>query len=156
MLAKYKRRKPGVYLYRTFRHMRPGTEWGYAGKSRNLDARALCHAGTCHHVDCLEKFWHDLIVFRWTLRLPWWLGWDWITLSLETLLILVTGPRYNWQKNPWSHKVGPRGQAQQRAQRDLYPRVQSAYRKTTLAYNLISMFGIIIILVGIGGYVWTR
>jgi len=157
LFARYRRRRPGVYLYRTFRHMKPGTEWGYAGKSRDLDIRKRCHAGTCgRHPNHLEKPWYDLVVSRRELRLPWWLGWDWITLSLETLLILAIRPRYNWQKNPRPGKVGPRTQAAQRAARDRARDVQLLMQRSTVAYGALKVLGIAIILVGIGGYWWSR
>ena len=155
-LRSLKRRRPGVYAYRTRRHLGAGTEWGYVGKSRNLATRDRCHHGTCHH-PCPAKSWIDLEVPRYTIPLPWWLGFDFITLSLETLVILALLPRYNWQKNPRKDKVGPRGQLEQRAERDLQPasylaKVQ-ARRVADLAVRALAL---IMIVVGIGGYLWTR
>jgi excinuclease UvrABC nuclease subunit len=155
-LRSLKRRRPGVYAYRTRRHLGAGTEWGYVGKARNLATRDKCHHGTCHH-HCVIKPWMDLEVRRYAIRLPWWLGFDFITLSLETLVILALQPRYNWQKNPRRSKVGPRGQATQRLERDLRPasyraRVQ-AQRLTNIAVRTLA---VVIIFGGIGGYLWTR
>lgn len=155
-LARVKRRRPGIYAYRTFRHMAPGTEWGYVGKSRDLVSRGRDHAGTGRWGHA-AKDWHDLVVRRYTLRLPWWLGWDWITLSLETLAILLLRPRYNWQKNPYAKKAGPREQKLQRRARELYPKTQQTWQQMTAAYAGVRLLGIIIILVGIGGYfAWGR
>jgi len=120
LFKRARRRTPGIYLYRTRRHMRRGTEWGYVGKSNHLALRADCHEGRCtRHAGCAGgKPWADLIVWYRKLQLPWWLGWQPVTLSLETLVILALRPRYNWQKNPRRSKVPPRIQQLQRAARD--------------------------------------
>ena len=92
-----------------------------------------------------------------TLRLPWWLGWDWVLLPLETVAIALLMPRYNWQKNPRPGKVGPRDQALQRRQRDLAP--ASYHRRVQLAKLLdyVTMAsGVLVILAGFGGWLWTR
>lgn len=154
-----KRRKPGVYVYRTRRHLAPWrTEWGYAGKSRNLNIRHTCHAGTCGlHQGCKQKPWFDLITRRYTIRLPWWLGWDWITLSMETLLIWLLRPRYNIQKNPSRHKVAVRIQQVQRQVRLSQPATYRAKVMLTQAASVAIIFtAISMVLIGIGGYLWNR
>lgn len=114
-LRRVRRRKPGVYAYRTDRHQKAGREWGYVGESLHLSLRALCHEGRCHHQGCPPKPWLDLRPRRFVLiRLPWWLGFSWITRSLETLVIQTLRPRYNWAKNTRADKVGPRSQHAQR------------------------------------------
>ena len=120
LFPKARRRTPGVYWYRTYRHQRRGTEWGYVGKSNHLARRADCHEGRCtRHPGCHGgKPWSDLVVSYGCLRLPWWLGWQPVTLSLETLIIGVLRPRYNWQKNPRRTKIPPSVQKRQRAVRD--------------------------------------
>lgn len=159
-LRRMKRRRPGVYAYRTDRHLAPGREWGYVGKARNLATRALCHQGRCHHVTgCDAKPWLDLRPRRYTVvALPWWLGFDFITLPLETLVILALRPRYNWQKNPRSGKVGPRTQALQRAERDL-ARLQelpaAAVRRSHLDM-LVRVAGVLLVVVGLAGWLVTR
>lgn len=158
-LRSLKRRRPGVYAYRTRRHLSPWrTEWGYVGKARNLATRDRCHHGTCHHTSgCIEKPWIDLVVYRWTIRLPWWLGFDWITLSLETLVILWLRPRYNWQKNPRPDKAGPRTQKAERLYRDSAPASYRARVERIKFMNAaIRVVGLLIIMTGIGGYLWTR
>jgi hypothetical protein len=109
LFRKARRRHPGVYVYLTRRHLRRGVEVGYVGKSNHLALRKVQHE---------SKPWADLVVGYHALRLPWWLGWQWVTLSLETLVILALRPRYNWQKNPRRSKVGPRVQVLQREARD--------------------------------------
>lgn len=110
LFRKARRRHPGVYVYLTRRHLRRGVEVGYVGKSNHLALRKVQHE---------SKPWADLVVGYRALRLPWWLGWQWVTLSLETLVILVLRPRYNWQKNPRRSKAGPRVQLLQRQARDV-------------------------------------
>lgn len=146
---KVRRRQPGIYAYRTRRHLRPGTEWGYVGKSNRLDLRDGQHA---------DKPWQDLKVRRLILiRLPWWLGWDWVLLPLETLVILALLPRYNWQKNPRPGKVGPLNQKLQRYERDTAP---ASYRAKVAAthYGTYALRGVAILMIitGLGGYLWNR
>lgn len=158
-LRSVKRRKPGVYAYRTRRHFNPRrSEWGYVGKSRNLDMRDRCHAGACgRHAGCTEKPWWDLKKRRYVIRLPWWLGWDWLTLSLETLLILALKPRYNIAKNPWPGKL-PR--AKQLAQRLVRDHSTSSYQAMLVVQPwidwIVRITAMIIIAAGIGSYLWSR
>lgn len=131
-LRRVRRREAGVYAYRTDRHLRRGREWAYVGESLHLAQREKDHAGVgryahragqcpsyprpCSH---MAKRWMDLRPRRYVLvRLPWFLAFSWITRSIETVLILMLRPRYNWAKNPRAGKVGPRGQAAQRQLRD--------------------------------------
>lgn len=158
-LATWKRRyaHAGVYLYRTRRHMRPGTEWGYAGKSRNLRLRDDCHRGLCtRHPGCAGgKPWSDLVVRRHALELPWWLGFDWITLSLETALIFITRPRYNVQKNPRWNKV-PKGlQMAQRRARELCPSTQDRWQDWSRVYLAARVAGTLCLIAG-GVDLWSR
>jgi hypothetical protein len=158
LVRRWKRRKPGVYLYRTWRHLQPTrSEWGYGGKARDLDVRKKCHLGTCHHKGCTEKGWADLIIRRYTLQLPWWLGFDWITLSLETLLISVFRPRYNWQKNPRRSKVGPREQLVQRREREMRPASYTTkVRVARIGYIFTRVLGLALVLTGAIGWWVTR
>jgi len=160
MFTTWKRRyaHAGIYLYRTRRHMRPGTEWGYAGKSRNMRLRDQCHRGECtRHPGCAGgKPWSDLVIRRHTLELPWWLGFDWITLSLETALILVTRPRYNIQKNPRWNKV-PKGlQLAQRRARELCPSKQESWQDWSFTYAMVKWAGAAMIVAGLAGTWFTR
>lgn len=118
LFRKARRRRPGVYAYRTRKHLRRGVEWGYVGESTNLPLRAKCHAGTCRHATCAEKPWYDLKVGYWELRLPWWLGWKWVLRSIETILIVVLRPRYNVAKNRRRGRVPLSVAKVQRANRD--------------------------------------
>jgi hypothetical protein len=161
-LQRMKRRKPGVYAYRTDRNLRPGREWGYVGKARDLDVRDRCHNGRCHHATgCAPKPWLDLRPKRYSIELPWWLGFDFITLSLETLVILVLRPRYNWQKNPRAGKVGPRTQAVQRAERDALRALGEGHTETWSAPGVavgraLQVLGAAVVLVGLVGWLVTR
>lgn len=156
-LRRLKRRKPGVYWYRTRRHLNPmRKETGYVGKARDLDVREKCHEGRCHHKGCAPKPWLDLVVRRRTIRLPWWLGFDFITLSLETLVILVLRPRYNVQKNPRPGKVGLREQAAQRRERDA---LDAGYRAKVVTAQVLDvalrLAGMILVLAGAIGWAVT-
>lgn len=142
---KVRSRKPGIYAYVTQEHLRPWRkEIGYVGKSNRLDLRDGQHK---------DKRWYDLVVRRYTLRLPWWLGWDWVLLPLETIAIVLLLPRYNWQKNPRPGKVGPRDQELQRQQRDMAP--ASYHRRVQLSRLLDYVYrtaGVLIILAGLTGW----
>jgi len=156
-LARLKRRTPGIYAYRTRRHDNPfRTQWGYVGESWHLDARDRDHAGT-GRFNVAQKPWYDLVVRRYTLRLPWWLGWKWVIRSLETLAILLLNPRYNWKKNPRKSKAGPRLQAIERSVRDqLDPGYQAQIKVRRVLDIVIRAGATLMIIIGIGGYLWTR
>jgi hypothetical protein len=160
-LRRMKRRKPGIYVYVTWQHLRPTRrEFGYGGKARDLGVRGKCHLGLCHHPACRAagaKPWMDLVIRRYTLRLPWWLGFDWITLSLETLMIWVLRPRYNDQKNPRRNRVRKFEQLSQRRERDARPPAYVAKirvrRFLDLAMISVSM---LLIVTGAVGFLVTR
>jgi hypothetical protein len=160
LFPRARRRHPGVYWYRTRRHLKRGTEWGYVGKSNHLILRADCHEGRCtRHPACAGgKPWSDLIVRRGQLELPWWLGWQWITLSLETAVIFALRPRYNWQKNPRRSKVPPRIQVMQRAARDraIAPDWASIYLRRSYLDLAVRAAGVLIILTSLTGWWLNR
>lgn len=159
LFRRARRRTPGIYVFRTRRHARRGTEWGYAGKSNHLALRRGCHVGTCtRHEGCKGgKPWADLIVRYWSLRLPWWLGWQWVTLSLETIVIAILRPRYNIQKNPRRSKVPASVQVLQRAARD---RAAMAGHPMRLGASPIDLFircaAVAIMVTGAVGWLLTR
>lgn len=142
-------RKPGIYAYRTWKHANPTVaEWGYVGLSNRLDLRDGQHA---------TKPWYDLKIRRYTLRLPWWLGWRWALAPLETIAILLLAPRYNWAKNPYPHKVGPARQRLQREQREGYGGPYAArVQQWRFALRATRLAGVACIVFGIGGFLWTR
>lgn len=157
LFPKARRRKPGLYAYRTRRHLRRGTQWGYAGYSTNLPLRYKCHAGTCVHAGCQEKPWYDLKAAYFELRLPWWLGWHWLLKSLEAVMILVLRPRYNDQKNPRRSKVRPRQQQVQRSIRNLRATLP---RPIPLKRSPVDLFfritGAALVLAPLAGFLLTR
>jgi len=158
LFPRARRRSPGIYWYRTRRHLRRGTEWGYVGKSNHLALRADCHEGRCtRHPACAGgKPWSDLIVRRRSLELPWWLGWQWVTLSLETGLIFALRPRYNWQKNPRRSKVPYRIQQMERAARESARRWGDIEHEPHGVSTLITLTAIAMIVAGIVGTLATR
>lgn len=148
-----KRRKPGIYVFRTRRHRASGTEWGYVGKSRNLAARRRDHEGTGAW-GAAAKPWIDLVTSYRALRLPWWLGWGWVLSPLEAATIVILRPRYNWLLNPRRSKVGPQRQAEQRRERELYgggPTVVS--RITDVAVRVLAAA---LVLGGLAGWLVVR
>lgn len=149
LFPRARRRRPGIYLYRTRRHSGWGTEWGYGGKSNHLPLRAAQHAAT--------SSWFDLVVWRGQWRLPWWLGWQWVTLSLETIMILVVRPRYNVQKNPRRNKVNKALQASQRIARDA-ARASGVRRERSLfsVDLVVRAAAVLMILTGLSGYFLNR
>jgi hypothetical protein len=175
IIKKWKRRKPGVYAWRTDRHRnRARREWGYVGESVNIAMRDRCHLGTCGHKPkvqhvgaativsgrgCYAKPWTDLRPVRHTIiRLPWWLGFKWVLRPLETLVILALAPRYNWQKNAWNpRRVPPSTQAAQRAERN---GAGPAYRAKAQAARALGIAlraaGALFLLAGLSGYLITR
>jgi hypothetical protein len=117
-----RRRRPGIYGYRTRKHgKRFRTEWGYIGKSTYPDMRDKCHQGMCIHEGHEQKPWYDLTSRqRILIRLPWFMGWDFILLPLEWVVIQILRPRYNVTgnlRNP--RRVPLKVQALQRAARDV-------------------------------------
>lgn len=147
LFPKARRRHPGVYVFRTRRHFGWGTEVGYVGKSNHLALRKLQHA---------DKPWADLVIGYHALRLPWWLGWQWITLSIETIVIVILRPRYNWQKNPRRSKVGPRDQMLQRAARDRSRRLDLDNVSAHLTDLVFRFGGAAVIVTGLLGWFITR
>jgi len=133
---KCKRRRPGIYLVRTDRHLKPGRrENGYVGESVHVEMRGLDHLGRGRYGHA-AKDWADLRT-RWhVLRLPWWLGWKWVLRPLETLAILLTWPRYNDAKNRWNPRRIPRHvQALQRRNRDRLLSDPGLWIRTTTALH---------------------
>lgn len=176
VIKKWKRRKPGVYAWRTDRHLnRSRREWGYVGESVNIGMRDRCHLGTCGHRPavqqiagggtltsgrgCVAKPWTDLRPVRYTIvRLPWWLGFKWVLRPLETLVILLLAPRYNWQKNAWNpRRVPPSTQNAQRGQRDGAGPAYHAKVQAARALGIVlRVLGVLLILAGLSGYLITR
>ena len=160
LIRKWRRRRPGIYAWRTDRHTDPARrEWGYVGESVNIALRDRCHLGACRRTGHLAKPWTDLRPRRHTIiRLPWWLGWKWVLRPLETLVILVLAPRYNYAKNGWNpRRVTPVRQAAQRHDRDTWP---ASYRaKVTVARlgrRALQISGVLCIGAGLIGALLAR
>lgn len=160
VIKKWKRRRPGVYAWRTDRHSNPGRrEWAYVGESVHVGLRDRCHLGTCRHRTCQNKPWTDLRPVRYTIiPLPWWMGWKWVLRPLETLVILALAPRYNVNKNRWNpRRIHPVRAAAQRRDRDLWP---GRRRARVAAERLMTVFiratGVMLIVAGIVGTVVTK
>lgn len=117
---KVRRRRGGVYAWRTDRHGVPWLrEWGYAGESVSFAGRRLDHLGRGRYGQP-AKDWSDLNPKQYrVIPLPWWLCWKWVLRPLETLVILLLRPRYNVAKNRWNRRrIPPYLARRQRQQRD--------------------------------------
>jgi hypothetical protein len=130
---KVRRRRGGVYLVRTRRHnLRPRwLQWlgmrenGYVGESVSFHLRQRDHLGQGGHGH-VAKDWSDLDpVWHKVIPLPWWLCWKWVLRPLETLVMLLTAPRYNIAKNHWNPRRITPGRA--RAERLMRDRVRGLY-----------------------------
>ncbi len=162
-----KRRKGGVYLWRTRKHASPTRrENGYVGLTNSFTRRERDHRGKTAYLQedgtvkaATEKPWMDLDAkCHKVIRLPWWLCWGWILGPLETLLILLTWPRYNHAKNLWNPRRVPLGT--QRSQRMLRDGGGLAYRAQVRASvwgrRIIQVLGVAAILAGLVGAYVTR
>jgi hypothetical protein len=131
-LAKVKRRKGGVYLWRVDHHLnRARRVNGYVGETVSFYFRSRQHMGSSHYADgtarragvavkVASQPWSDLNpkMYR-VIKLPWWLCWKWVLRPLETLMILCMWPVYNDSKNRWNPRRIDRGRARvERARRD--------------------------------------
>jgi hypothetical protein len=120
-IKRAKRRKAGIYLARTRKHLAyVRRENGYVGRSNNVPIRKGQHLGQdARHK---PKPWADLDPRWYVLRLPWWLSWKWVQAPLEFLAIKLLLPRYNHQHNMLNPRRVPLSvQARQRATRDARP-----------------------------------
>lgn len=156
LVRKWKHRKPGIYLVRTDRHLRPGRENGYVGRSVNWEIRRKQHLGQdARHA---PKPWTDLRP-RWiVLRMPWWLGWKWVLAPLELLAILVLLPRYNDALNHGNpRRVTLSRAAAQRLARDVGdPWLARKRLAVTWGMYALRGVGVACVLAGFAGYLLTR
>lgn len=113
-LAKVRRRRGGVYLWRVDHHLnRARRVNGYVGETVSFHFRKGQHLGLSHYSNdgvrmtrpqaVAAQPWSDLNpkMYR-VIRLPWWLCWKWVLRPLETAAILLFWPRYNHAKNLWN------------------------------------------------------
>lgn len=164
---KCKRRKGGVYVWRTRKHASPTRrEWGYVGETNSFGRRERDHKGRTAYARSdgtvqatTEKPWMDLDakMYR-VIRLPWWLCWKWVLRPLETLVILLLWPRYNVAKNRWNPRRVPlSGQAAQRRVRDAGGgQYALQVRIARLARMSFQVFGVLLIFMGVIGAVMAR
>lgn len=156
-IAHAKRRRAGIYLVRTRKHLALARrENGYVGRSNNVPIRIKQHLGQDRRHK--PKPWTDLDP-RWlVLRLPWWLSWRWVQAPLEALAIWLLAPRYNHSLNLHNPRRVPlHVQARQRAERDAAPR--GYHVKVVLAgagRTLLLVLGWLTIVAGVGMTVWSN
>jgi len=170
-VAKCRRRRGGVYLWRVDHHLNRSRRInGYVGETVSFYFRARQHMGTSNYafaggkrvttaVKVPAQAWSDLNpVCHKVIKLPWWLCWKWVLRPLETLVILCTWPIYNDAKNRWNPRRIPKDIAKaQRATRDGYG-APYAFR-TAVAHGKRWMFraaGVLVILTGLVGWAVTR
>lgn len=163
--ASCKRRRGGIYLWRTRKHSNPfRRENGYVGLTNSFTRRERDHKGKTAYLRengevqaATEKPWMDLDAkCHKVIRLPWWLCWNWVMQPLETLLILLTWPRYNQAKNYWNpRRVTKARQLAQRQARDAGDLAYRARVRTAVwGRRAIQALGVLCILAGvIGAYV---
>lgn len=116
---KVRRRRGGIYAYRTRKPRGRGRHWGYVGETVSFYFRDKDHMGLGNH-GRLGQPWSDLDPVRYSIiKLPWWLCWKWVLLPLETLVMLCLWPVYNDAKNHWNPRRIPRqGARRMRMRRD--------------------------------------
>jgi hypothetical protein len=153
---KVRRRKGGVYLWRTRKHASPmRRENGYVGESVSFASRSADHMGLGRYGH-KAKDWADLDprMYR-VIPLPWWLCWKWVLRPLETLVILLTWPRYNVAKNKWNpRRIPPYLAKSQRAARDVGGVAYRAQVFTARGIRILTqIMGVALILAGIIGTV---
>jgi hypothetical protein len=172
-VAKCKRRRGGVYLWRVDHHLnRARRVTGYVGETVSFHFRSKQHLGESRFdpitgavvkgkgpgvpmVKVPAQPWSDLNpVMHKVIKLPWWLCWKWALRPLETLVILATWPVYNDAKNRWNPRRIPKAIAKaQRVARDAggyaySARVQLAH----LGRGAAILAGGVLIVIGIYGY----
>lgn len=161
-LGKYRRRKGGVYVWRTRKHAHPfAREWGYVGETTSFKRREQDHKGRNAYqrgdgvvVPTTEKPWMDLDakMYR-VIPLPWWLCWKWVLGPLETLVMLLLWPRYNHKKNLWNpRRISISRQYAQRAARDAAGTAyQWRIRAAVWTRYAVQAMGVVLIVAGLAG-----
>jgi hypothetical protein len=169
---KCRRRKGGVYLWRTRHHHNPlRRETAYVGESVNIYLRSRQHMGRGRfdadgqvitskaQRSAPAQPWSDLDpVCHTVIKLPWWLCWKWVLRPLETLVILATWPRYNDAKNHWNPRRIPKSVAKlERAQRDGRGHVRTlTVRVVSWGRRLTMTAGGLVMLTGVAGWIISR
>lgn len=162
-----KRRRGGIYLWRTRKHAHPTRrENGYVGLTNSFTRRERDHRGKSEYLRedgtvqrATEKPWMDLDAkCHKVIPLPWWLCWRWLLEILETLAILVFWPRYNQAKNYWNpRRVTLARQLTQRANRNMAgPLYRARVQTAVWGRRIVQALGVACILAGIVGALVTR
>lgn len=114
--------KSGVYVYRArkpnavFGLPIIGRHFAYVGETTSLYHRDRQHLLGGGKYDATQKPWSDLKPKRYCISVP---PYKWLLRSVETLVILLTWPVYNDQKNRWNpRRVTLSAAARHRAARD--------------------------------------
>lgn len=114
----------GVYVFRTrrpglFGHVPIlGRHFAYVGESRHVRSRWSQHVIGSVRYNMLPKPWTDLKPSWYFIPIPF--APKWLLLSIETALIALLWPVYNYQKNLWNPRRIPLRSAQrQRGSRDV-------------------------------------
>jgi hypothetical protein len=173
-VAKCRRRKGGVYLWRVDHHRnRMRRVNGYVGETVSFFLRSRQHMGISRFdpvtgqvakngpVKVPAQPWSDLNpVCHQIIRLPWWLCWKWILRPLESLVILVTWPVYNDAKNHWNPRRIPKSVAKaQRAARDAHQGWRTSVTTIgahTVRYVIQGACAVLVIaVVALGAYGWV-
>jgi hypothetical protein len=180
-VAKCRRRKGGVYVWRVDHHLnRARRVTGYVGETVSFHFRKQQHLGMSRFdpatgqvvkaqrgqrgvamVKVPAQPWSDLNpVMHKVIKLPWWLCWKWVLRSLETLVILCTWPVYNDAKNRWNPRRIPKNLAKtQRAARDGQAVSYRHRARVGLAHAgriAVQVAGAALIVVGAYGWMVTR
>jgi hypothetical protein len=179
-VAKCRRRKGGVYLWRVDHHRnRARRVTGYVGETVSFYLRSRQHMGQSRFdpatgavvkaqrgqtgvamVKVPAQPWSDLNpVMHKVIKLPWWLCWKWVLRPLETLVVLCTWPVYNDAKNHWNPRRIPKGVAKaQRASRDEGMASMTYRARIGLAHvarGAVMVAGALLIIVGTYGWIVT-
>lgn len=103
--------KGGVYVYRCrkpgARLRIPVLSWhfAYVGETTSFYHRHVEHVYGGGRYGAVAKSWSDLDPYVWArIPLP---PWKWLLRSVETVVILLTWPVYNHEKNLWNPRRIP-------------------------------------------------
>lgn len=171
-VKKCKRRRGGVYLWRTDKPFnRARRHNAYVGESVSFYLRGRQHMGVSRFNPATGQAlksgtmkipaqpWSDLRpVMHKVIKLPWWLCWKWVLRPLETLVILATWPVYNDAKNHWNPRRIRKGTAmdQHKARDEGGYAYRTRVGLAHLGRRAVQLAGALLILGGTYGWMVTR